>query len=169
MLFGRGRGETGWMGACGSLGPSGRRCWGRQTQGVVAMGGAGHAACLSWAWGGRDGLRDDLGACGLVGIIGRGFVSVNGALRSTKTQQRQFMRARVLRAVASIHAAALASYHRQQVRSLRASPGGVLVACGVELGKRSARWRSAPTKTYPSDGLGASASLTLGAMTLTRS
>ena len=54
----------------------------------------------------------------------RGFVGVSGALRSTKTQQRQFARARDLRAATAVHAIAPVSYHRQRVRSLRASPGG---------------------------------------------
>jgi len=59
--------------------------------------------------------------------------------------------ARDLRAVALVHAAALASFHRQWVLSLRALPGGVLLACAAELGKR----RALASCLFDGAGLGA--------------
>ena len=113
--------------------------------GVLWPWGAGHAACSLWAspclrqsaWRSRGvQTRTTHWLVGLfVGIAGRRFVGVSGALHSMKTQQRQFTRAGNLRAALSVLAAAPASYHRQRVRSLRASLGDVLVACGAELEK----------------------------------
>jgi hypothetical protein len=125
-------------------------CWGGPSRD-----GRGHVVCRSLAGrGARVGGHGVLWPWGLfvgiVGIAGRGFVSVSGDLRSTKMQQRQFAWGRNLRAVALVHAVAPASYHRQRVLSLRASPGGVLVACGAELGRRSAR--SGSVSTESSDG-----------------
>jgi len=127
-----GRGEPGGRGRVvrRGLAGGGTRADGR---GCCGHGGAGHAACSSRAWGGRDRLwgrsegvrtRTAQRLAGLfVGIASRGFVGVSGALRSTKTQQWQFAWARNLRAATTVHAAAPASYHRQWVRSLRASSG----------------------------------------------
>ena len=87
---------------------------------VVGVGRTRQATGAMW---GRADLHNTKSSGLFVDIAGRGFVGVSGALRSTKTQQWQFARARDLRAAAAVHAAAPVSYHRQWVRSLRVSRG----------------------------------------------